>query len=151
MRRHLALPLDRYIASEPTPLTSHPTIGKIAGETRALPFAVSVPVNYFNDDLLPIGASFFATLVEQELHRIAQRFMHGQRPGHSLQATALVNEAYLRLVGADSSRSFRSSRSSRSLRATRSSVVRRRDVSFVVRNVNGSSVPCPSGNSLFQL
>jgi RNA polymerase sigma-70 factor (ECF subfamily) len=38
--------------------------------------------------------------VEQELHRIAQRFMRGQRPGHSLQATALVNEAYLRLVDA---------------------------------------------------
>jgi multiple sugar transport system substrate-binding protein len=50
--RNLALPLDRYIAAEPTTLTSHPTIGRIAGETRALPFAVSVPVNYFNDHLL---------------------------------------------------------------------------------------------------
>ena len=37
-------------------------------------------------------------LVEQELHRIAQRHMAGERPGHSLQATALVNEAYLRLL-----------------------------------------------------
>jgi RNA polymerase sigma factor (TIGR02999 family) len=37
-------------------------------------------------------------LVEQELHRIARRYMAGERPGHSLQATALVNEAYLRLV-----------------------------------------------------
>jgi len=37
-------------------------------------------------------------LVEQELHRIAQRHMAGERPGHSLQATALVNEAYLRLI-----------------------------------------------------
>jgi RNA polymerase sigma factor (TIGR02999 family) len=36
--------------------------------------------------------------VEQELHRIAQRHMAGERPGHSLQATALVNEAYLRLI-----------------------------------------------------
>lgn len=50
--RNLALPLDRYIAAESTPLTSHPTIGRIAGETRALPFAVSVPVNYLNDNLL---------------------------------------------------------------------------------------------------
>lgn len=50
--RNLALPLDRYIADEPSPLTTHPTIGRIAGETRALPFAVSVPVNYLNDDLL---------------------------------------------------------------------------------------------------
>jgi RNA polymerase sigma factor (TIGR02999 family) len=37
-------------------------------------------------------------LVEQELHRIAHRHMAGERPGHSLQATALVNEAYLRLI-----------------------------------------------------
>jgi len=37
-------------------------------------------------------------MVEGELHRIAQRCMRGERAGHSLQATALVNEAYMRLV-----------------------------------------------------
>jgi RNA polymerase sigma factor (TIGR02999 family) len=37
-------------------------------------------------------------LVEHELHRIAHRCMAGERQGHSLQATALVNEAYLRLI-----------------------------------------------------
>ena len=37
-------------------------------------------------------------LVEDELRRIARRCMAGERPEHSLQATALVNEAYLRLV-----------------------------------------------------
>lgn len=37
-------------------------------------------------------------LVHQELHRLARRYMFGERPGHSLQATALLNEAYLRLV-----------------------------------------------------
>lgn len=36
--------------------------------------------------------------VQQELHRIAERYMAGERPGHDLQATALINEAYLRLV-----------------------------------------------------
>jgi RNA polymerase sigma factor (TIGR02999 family) len=36
--------------------------------------------------------------VERELHRIARRCLAGERPGYSLQATALVNEAYLRLV-----------------------------------------------------
>jgi RNA polymerase sigma factor (TIGR02999 family) len=36
-------------------------------------------------------------LVHQELRRIARRCMRGERAGHSLQATALVNEAYLRL------------------------------------------------------
>jgi RNA polymerase sigma-70 factor (ECF subfamily) len=39
-----------------------------------------------------------APLVHQELHRLAARYMAGERPGHILQATALVNEAYLRLV-----------------------------------------------------
>ena len=37
-------------------------------------------------------------LVEHELHRIASHYMHGEHPGHMLQTTALVNEAYLRLV-----------------------------------------------------
>lgn len=37
-------------------------------------------------------------LVYEQLHRVAQRYMAGQRPGHTLQTTALVNEVYLRLV-----------------------------------------------------
>ena len=37
-------------------------------------------------------------IVYHELHRLARRYMRGERSGHSLQATALVNEAYLRLV-----------------------------------------------------
>ena len=37
-------------------------------------------------------------LVYQQLHEIAQRYMAGERSGHPLQTTALVNEAYLRLV-----------------------------------------------------
>jgi len=39
-----------------------------------------------------------APLVHQELHRLAMRYMRGERSGHTLQATALVNEAYLRLI-----------------------------------------------------
>ena len=39
-------------------------------------------------------------LVHRELHQIARRCMAGERVGHSLQATALVNEAYVRLVDA---------------------------------------------------
>jgi|SRR5947209_7153940 len=39
-----------------------------------------------------------APLVEQELHRLAHSFMRRERPGHMLQTTALVNEAYIRLV-----------------------------------------------------
>lgn len=37
-------------------------------------------------------------LVYDELHRLAHRYMSGERPGHTLQTTALVGEAYLRLV-----------------------------------------------------
>jgi RNA polymerase sigma factor (TIGR02999 family) len=37
-------------------------------------------------------------LVHSELRRLARRYMGRERPGHTLQATALVNEAYLRLV-----------------------------------------------------
>jgi RNA polymerase sigma-70 factor (ECF subfamily) len=37
-------------------------------------------------------------LVYEELRHIAARYMKGERSGHTLQATALVNEAYLRLI-----------------------------------------------------
>jgi len=36
-------------------------------------------------------------IVYEELHRLARRYMRRERSGHSLQATALVNEAYMRL------------------------------------------------------
>lgn len=51
-----------------------------AGGTRAL------------DDLIPI--------LRKELHRIGRHHMAAQRPGHTLQTTALLHEAYLRLVDA---------------------------------------------------
>jgi RNA polymerase sigma-70 factor, ECF subfamily len=37
-------------------------------------------------------------LVERELHRLAHRYMRREQPGHALQTTALVNEAFLRLM-----------------------------------------------------
>ena len=37
-------------------------------------------------------------IVFDELHRLAGRYMKRERPGHSVQTTALVNEAYMRLV-----------------------------------------------------
>ena len=42
------------------------------------------------DELMP--------LVYQELHRLAHQYMSRERPGHTLQTSALVNEAFLRLV-----------------------------------------------------
>jgi RNA polymerase sigma factor (TIGR02999 family) len=41
------------------------------------------------DELMP--------LVYAEVRRIAQAFMHGQRPGHTLQPTALVHEAFIKI------------------------------------------------------
>jgi len=40
-------------------------------------------------------------LVYAELHRLADSHLRRERPGHTLQPTALVNEAYIRLVGQD--------------------------------------------------
>ncbi len=37
-------------------------------------------------------------LVYEELRQLARRYMAGERPGHTLQTTALINEAYLRLI-----------------------------------------------------
>ncbi|MBZ5618993.1 MAG: sigma-70 family RNA polymerase sigma factor [Acidobacteriia bacterium] len=47
-----------------------------------------------NQDALPM----LTPLVYGELHRLAHHYMAGERTGHTLQPTALVNEAYLRLV-----------------------------------------------------
>jgi RNA polymerase sigma factor (TIGR02999 family) len=40
-------------------------------------------------------------LVYDELRRLARRYVRGERAGHSLQATAIVHEAYLRLIDAN--------------------------------------------------
>src|SRR3954451_21978358 len=37
-------------------------------------------------------------IVYDELRRLAHRYLAGQRPGHTIQTTALVHEAYLRLI-----------------------------------------------------
>ncbi len=39
-----------------------------------------------------------APLVQAELHRLAHHYMTRERPGHTLQTSALVNEAYIRLI-----------------------------------------------------
>jgi RNA polymerase sigma factor (TIGR02999 family) len=46
----------------------------------------------------PAAASELIPLVYDELHRLARRQMQLERPDHTLQATALLHEAYLRLV-----------------------------------------------------
>ena len=49
----------------------------------------------------PQAAGKLLPLVYDELRRLAARKMAGESPGHTLEATALVHEAYLRLVGAE--------------------------------------------------
>jgi len=46
----------------------------------------------------PTALDQLTPVIQQELHRLAARQMAGERPGHILQPTALVNEAYMRLV-----------------------------------------------------
>src|ERR1019366_10292781 len=47
----------------------------------------------------PLAAEQLMPLVYGELRGIAEKHMRGERPGHTLQPTALVHEAYLRLLG----------------------------------------------------
>src|SRR5437588_10553081 len=49
----------------------------------------------------PRAAAQLLPLVYDELRRLAARRLAQEKPGQTLQATALVHEAYLRLVGAD--------------------------------------------------
>jgi RNA polymerase sigma factor (TIGR02999 family) len=46
----------------------------------------------------PTALDRLAAILEGELRRIARRYMKNERPGNTLQTTALVNEVYLRLV-----------------------------------------------------
>jgi RNA polymerase sigma-70 factor (ECF subfamily) len=47
----------------------------------------------------PAALEKLTPLIYDELRRIAHRYAHRERNGHTLQTTALVNEAYLRLAG----------------------------------------------------
>ncbi len=66
--------------------------GPASSEVTELLLAWSAGQQTALDKLVP--------LVHAELRRIARRYMYRERPGHTLQTTALVNEAYLRLTDA---------------------------------------------------
>ncbi len=46
----------------------------------------------------PAALDELTPLIYDELHRIAHRYMQRERPGHTLQTSALINEAYIRLI-----------------------------------------------------
>src|SRR3954469_17497639 len=52
----------------------------------------------------PHAAEQLLPLVYDELRRLAAQRLAQEKPGQTLQATALVHEAYMRLVGAESAR-----------------------------------------------
>jgi RNA polymerase sigma factor (TIGR02999 family) len=79
--------LKRCIPSESA------TIGPIP-EPRATPTSLLLAWNRGEPDAL----NALVPLVYEELRRLAVRHMKRERVGHTLQATALVNEAYLRLI-----------------------------------------------------
>jgi RNA polymerase sigma-70 factor (ECF subfamily) len=65
-------------------------MGADAGEVTLLLRAMKKGNEAAAEKLLP--------LVYQELHRLARSYMRRERPEHTLQPTALINEAYLRLA-----------------------------------------------------
>jgi RNA polymerase sigma-70 factor (ECF subfamily) len=71
---------------QPTAQPGDPSIGELSGLLRAWSEGDQGAL----DKLTPV--------VYDELHRLASRYMRREREGHSLQTTALVNEAYMRLV-----------------------------------------------------
>jgi RNA polymerase sigma-70 factor, ECF subfamily len=66
-------------------------MGSDGGQVTQLLKAMRAGDQQAAEDLLP--------LVYAELHRLAKSYMRRERPDHTLQATALINEAYLRLAG----------------------------------------------------
>jgi RNA polymerase sigma-70 factor (ECF subfamily) len=75
------------LEGERTPMTSED------GRVTVLLKAMSAGDAAAERSLLP--------LVYHELHRLARSYMRRERPDHTLQATALINEAYLRLAGGE--------------------------------------------------
>ena len=68
----------------------------MSGQTRApvTPTELLLAWNRGEDEAL----ERLVPLVHDELRRMAQQYMRGERPSHTLQATGLVNETYLRLI-----------------------------------------------------
>src|SRR5262249_53671551 len=81
------IPPDCFRVARPRPAV---TLGRMADVTRLLDAAAAGD---------PRAAAELLPLVYDELRRLAAARMAEEKPGQTLQATALVHEAYLRLVG----------------------------------------------------
>jgi len=69
--------------------------GKAAAQVSMSKSDAQKPGQPVSDDS---GANQLVAVVYDELHRLARKRMASEPPGHTLQATALVHEAYLRLL-----------------------------------------------------
>src|SRR4051794_2717344 len=94
-RRHLA-PGMQIMARLETPIP----VGPAAGDSRLFrPAREGDSARERDSD----SAAELFPLVYQQLRNLARQRMANERPGHTLQATALVHEAYLKLLGGKSS------------------------------------------------
>ena len=92
---------------EPEPVNPAPA-GRISGGTRSAGLPAEASAQAAPQEVTQLLADWsqgdhtalekLAPLVYEELRRLAHRYMEGQRADHTLQTTALVNEAYLRLA-----------------------------------------------------
>ena len=62
--------------------------------------------NWRHGDQAALG--HIAEIVDRELRRLAASYLRRERPGHTLQPTALVNEAFVRLVGQNARQTWES-------------------------------------------
>jgi RNA polymerase sigma-70 factor, ECF subfamily len=62
------------------------------------PIDITEKLRHWHDDPLGESADALLEIVYDELHRQAHRYLRKERVGHTLRTTALVHEAYLRLV-----------------------------------------------------
>jgi len=68
-------------------------------DSNLQPEEITVMLRALNADTSRATLDTLLPLVYDELHRQAHRYLRGERSNHTLQTTALINEAYLRLVG----------------------------------------------------
>src|SRR4029434_2480781 len=86
---------QRYTSAPSAYRRRHPT-----GKTVMSPNSDSGPTELLRAWSQGDGSALdrLVPLVYEELHRLARRYIRQERPDHTLQATSLVNEAYLRLI-----------------------------------------------------
>src|ERR1700739_760841 len=68
------------------------------GDVKALPYGEVYTLLRAWRDGDQSALEKLTPIVYDELHRLARCYMNGERTGHSLQTTALVNEAYVRIT-----------------------------------------------------